>query len=118
MSRNAVLIFSGDSFAAALFAAAVELAGFLPHFARPGETARNAVKRVRPSVVLIDCDHEETCSEEFIGPALMMQCRLLLFRSRRTRRDVSEFAPRLGLRVIDMPLEHDALSDILSETLG
>ena len=117
VSRNAVLIFSSDSLAAALLAAAVELAGFLPHFSAAGETARNAVRRVRPGVVLIDCDHEETCSEEFIGPALMMKCRLVLFRSRATKRDVSEFAPRLGLRVLEMPQDHEAFSTIFSELM-
>ena len=74
--------------------------------------------RVRPQLVLIDCDHEESCSDEFVGPALMTGARVLLFRSRGTLRDASDFADRLGLRVVEMPSEHGVLSALLKEMLG
>ena len=118
MSRHAVLIFSSDPLAAALLGAAVELTGHLPYFARQGESSRGALLRVRPKLVLIDCDHEESCSDEFVGPALMTGSRVLLFRSRRTERDMTEFAERLALRVVEMPMEHESLSLLLTETLA
>lgn len=118
VSRHAVLIFSFDPLAAALLGAAVELASHVPHFARQGEAARSALLRVRPQLVLIDCDHEESCSDEFVGPALMTGARVILFRSRRTERDMSEFAERLSLRTIDMPAEHDDLTRLLREMLA
>ena len=117
MSHHAVLILSSDALAAALLGAAVELAGHMPHFAREGEPARGALLRVRPKLVLIDCDHEESCSDEFVGPALMTGGRVLLFRSRRTERDMTEFASRLSLRIVDMPLEHEMFTDLLHEML-
>ena len=116
--NHEVLVSSGDPLAAALLAAAVELAGHSPHFVQNGEPARSALRRIRPKLILIDCDHEETCSEEFIGPALMMDARVVLFRSHRTQRDMSEFANRLSLRIVDMPLEHDALTGLLNEMLA
>src|SRR5258708_40260925 len=76
VSRHAILVFSSDALAAALLAAAAELAGHAPHFARTDETARNAVRRVRPPLVLIGVDHDETGSDQFIGPALMIQAPL------------------------------------------
>lgn len=115
---HAVLILSSDALAAALLGAAVELAGHQPHFARQAEPARSALLRVRPKLVLIDCDHEESCSDEFVGPALMTGGKVLLFRSRRTQRDRGEFAERLSLHVIDMPLDHHELTTILHEVLG
>lgn len=118
MSSRAVLIFSSDPLSAALLAAAVELAGHAPHFARDGESPREALRRVRAQLVFIDCDHEETCTDEFIGPALMMDARVALFRSRRTRRDVAEFAERLKLRVVNMPAEHGALTQVMAELVG
>ncbi len=118
MDRHAVLIFSSDALAAALLGAAVELAGHVPHFARQGEPARSALLRVRPSLILIDCDHEETCADEFVGPALMASAQVLLFRSRQTERDVTEFATRLSLQVVDMPLDHEVLTRLLKERLG
>jgi DNA-binding response OmpR family regulator len=118
VSRHAVLIFSSDAFAAALLGAAVELAGHVPHFVRDGEPARSALLRVRPRLILIDCDHEESCTDEFVGPALMTSAQVLLFRSQRTTRDMTDFASRLSLRVVDMPLEQEAFTRLLQERLG
>ena len=113
MTAHAVLVFSHDPLAAALLAAAVELAGHVPHFARANEPARAALMRVRPTLVLIDCDHAETCADGFIGPALMARARVLLLRSRRTVRDATEIAKRLELRVIDMPSDHERLVAVI-----
>lgn len=118
MSRQAVLIFSPDPLAAALLGAAVELAGHTPHFARQDEPARSALLRVRPRLVLIDCDHEESCCDEFVGPALMTGSRVLLFRGHRTRSDKREFATRLSLRIMDMPSDHDVFTELLREMLA
>ena len=84
---------------------------------RAGENPRTALMRVRPRLVLVDCDHEEACTDEFIGPALMTNSRVLLFRSRRSQRDMSEFAARLELRLVDIPAEHDGLTRLLNEVL-
>ena len=115
MSRHAVLIFSVDPLAAALLGAVVELAGHAPHFPQQDEAARGALMRVRPRLVVIDCDHEETCSEGFVGPALMTGAQVVLCRSRRTRHDVREFAARLGLEVVDLPNDQEKLARILQE---
>ena len=118
MSRSAVLIFSYDPLAAALLGAAVEFAGHAPFFAKHDEASRAALLRVRPQLVIIDCDHEEACSDEFVGPALMTGARAILFRSRRTKRNIGEFAKRLDLPVVDMPADHGELSRLLSEMLA
>lgn len=119
MSRHAALIFSSDPLAAALLGAAVELAGHAPHYPLPnGEAARAALLRTRPRLVLIDCDHEESCSDAFVGPALMTGARILLFRSRHTVRDVSDLARRLDLEVLEMPADSEALTRRLRDLLA
>jgi hypothetical protein len=117
VSRHAVLIFSADPLAAALLGAVVELAGHAPCFPQQDEVARGALMRVRPRLVLIDCDHEETCADGFVGPALMTGAQVVLIRSRRTARESREFAGRLGLRVVELPTEQDKLMRILQELL-
>ena len=117
MSRHAVLVLSSDPLAAALLGAAIELAGHAPRFPLSDEAARPALLRIRPRLVLIDCDHEDGCSDAFIGPALMTGSRVLLFRSRRTRRDVSDLAGRLGVDVMDMPMEHESLTGTLARAV-
>lgn len=115
MGSHAVLIFSADPVAAALLGAAVELAGHAPQFPRQDESARIALRRVRPGLTLIDCDHGEACSDAFVGPALMTGAKVLLFRSSRTRLDARDVSKRLDVRVIDLPTDHDALMRHLSE---
>ena len=115
---EAVLVFSCDALGGALLGAAVELGGHQPYFAAAGEVARNALMRVRPRLVLIDCDHEESCSEEFVGPALMTGAQVLLIRSTGTVRDMTEFAARLGVRIVDMATEYATFPEIVAELLG
>ena len=112
-----VLVLSSDPLAAALLGAAIELAGFAPHFPHSNESARVALLRARPRLVVVDCDHEEGCSDAFIGPALMTGSRVLLFRSRRTKHDASELSTRLGLSVAEMPMDHGPLSRLLHRVL-
>lgn len=117
MIRQVVLIISSDALAAALLGAAVELAGHAPHFSQTDEPPRAALLRIRPRLTIIDCDHE-ACSDEFVGPAIMTGARVVLFRSHRSERDISEFASRLGLRVVDMPIDHETLTGLLQEMLA
>jgi hypothetical protein len=118
VSRHDVLILSADPFAAALLGAAVELAGQLPLFPQPSEGGRAALIRLRPRVVLVDCDHDEACSEEFIGPALMTGARVQLFSARRSGRDASALARGLGLTIVRLPMEHDDFATLLHELSG
>jgi DNA-binding NtrC family response regulator len=115
VSRHDVLLFSADPLASALLGAAVELAGHAPHFPQEGESARAALRRLRPRAVLIDCDHEEACSDAFIGPALMTGARVQLFRSRRTQRTAFDVARRLGLTIVDLPMEPEAFTALLRD---
>jgi hypothetical protein len=118
VTRLPVLVLSSDPLAAALVGAAIELAGHAPRFPKSDEAARSALLRVRPRLVIIDCDHEDACTDSFIGPALMTGSRVLLIRSRRTRRDASELSGRLGLRVLEMPMEHEPLTRLLHQMLA
>ena len=118
VSRHDVLIFFADPLSAALLGAAVELAGFAPRFAQANEGARAALLRLRPRVVLIDCDHEEACAESFVGPALMTGARVQLFRTKHSTRDADETARRLGIAIAALPMEHDALAALIGELAG
>jgi len=115
LSRHDVLILSADALAAALLGAAVELAGHQPHFPESHERARDALRRVRPRLVVVDCDHEDACAEAFVGPALMTGAQLLLFDShKRADRGVTA-ARRLGLDVVHLPDDHEVLVRRLRE---
>ena len=110
----AVLIFSADTVGAALLGAVVELVGHLPQFPRHDEPPRDALLRVRPRHVLVDCDHE-ACADEFVGPALMTGARITLFRSFRATRDATALSARAGLTVLELPADHERLMELLAE---
>jgi hypothetical protein len=118
VSPHAVLVLSSDPLAAALLGAAVELAGHVPSFSREGELPRAALLRLRPRLVLVDCDHEDACSDAFVGPAIMTGARVLLFRSRRSSRDVTDLAARMQVPVVELPLQGDRLTRVLGELLA
>jgi hypothetical protein len=117
-SSNAVLVLSSDPLAAALLGAAIELDGHIPEFPQADESPRSALLRVRPQLVVVDCDHEDACSESFVGPAMMTGSHVVLFRSRHTKRDVSEMAERLGLRTVGMPEEQESLTALLHDLVS
>ncbi len=113
VKRSVVLIFSEDPLAAALLGAAVELVGFQPAFPTDAEPPRDALLRVRPGVVLVDCDHERACGPSFFGPALMTGARIVLFGSRRSRRDAAGVADRFSLRSVTLPADLAAIAELL-----
>jgi hypothetical protein len=117
VTRSAVLIFSEDPLAAALIGAAVELIGLEPAFATDGEPPRSALIRVRPRLVLVDCDHEGTCAPAFIGPAMMTGARVVLLGSRHSRRDPRTLATSFGLRAMTLPADLDAIAGLLTAEL-
>ena len=97
------LVLSPDALAAALLGALLETEGWVPRFAHGGESARDALRRVRPDVALIDCAAADACSAAVIGPATMMGVRVLLF----GRADVASLmrarAHELGVFTLGVP---------------
>jgi DNA-binding response OmpR family regulator len=107
------LVLSDDPLAAALVAAAIEHHGLTPAFPRAGESPRDALRRLRPSVVLVDCQHGTACSESFLGPALMTGARIIVFGAARLERDVRAIAAKHRLDYLVLPSAPDALARLL-----
>jgi hypothetical protein len=115
VNRRSTLILSHDPLAAALLGGAVDLAEGRPQFANAGETPRDAVRRVRPQLLVVDCDDERSCTEAVLGPAIMIGARVILFRSARTRRDVTGLAASLGVILLDLPRDLDRLTELVRD---
>jgi hypothetical protein len=117
VKRSDVLIFSEDPLAAALMGAAVELVGYAPAFPTDGDSPRDALRRSRPRLVLVDCEHETACTASFFGPALMTGARVLLVGSPRARRDPVAVAEQFGLRTLSLPADLDVIAHVLRAEL-
>src|ERR1700759_2022945 len=113
--RTSILILSTDAFAAALIGAAVELASYVPVFQNEGESPRDAVMRLRPGAVLVDCDHEDACTEAFFGPAMMVGARVAVFSSTRSIRALQPIATEFDVRLFSVPLDFANLSALLAD---
>jgi hypothetical protein len=113
MTQRAVLIFSNDALAAALLGGAVELVGGSAQFPEVDEEPRDALLRVRPTVALIDCDHETACTDSFFGPALMIGARVAVFSSSRSKRALDPIAEEFGVRAFGLPIAFAELSEII-----
>lgn len=115
MRGSVVLIFSTDPLAAALLGAGVELAGATPAFPREQEKPRDALVRVKPRLVMIDCDHEDACTEALFGPALMIGARIAVFSSSRSRRALEPIAREFNVSSFGLPADLNELARLLDE---
>lgn len=111
------MIFSEDPLAAALIAAGVELVGFVPTFPDDGEGPRDSLRRARPRLILVDCDHSTACVASFFGPAVMTGARVLIVGSRRATRNATALAKQFNLHAIMLPTDVPKLGDVLRAEL-
>lgn len=112
-TQAAALIVSPDALGAALLGAAIEVFGLKVGFPAENESPRDAVRRMRPSYVLIDCDDANASDESLIGPALMTGARIFLFGTDRRMRTRKHLAIRFHLGVIVLPDDAERLASIL-----
>lgn len=110
------MIISPDAMGAALVAAATEIAGLKVAFPMAGEGSRDALRRLRPSHVLVDCDDTNASDESLIGPAMMMGARVFLFGSDRRIRMRRHLAVRFHTGLIVLPADVDRLAATLLPT--
>lgn len=86
----------------ALIGSLVEVSGFRPLFPLPTEDTGHAIARLRPDVVLVDCDagDEARCVE----PVSEYGGSVILFSPWRTEPELRSIASRLGLGYFTLPI--------------
>lgn len=115
MTGSVVLIFATDPLAGALLGAGFELAGATPVFPREQESPRDALLRLRPRLVMIDCDHVEACTEAVFGPAMMVGARISVFSSTRSHRALEPIAREFNVASFELPVDFDELARLLRD---
>ena len=112
-----VLILSADAIASALLGALIETLGYSVHFARPPETADQAIRRVRPSVCLLDCRDPENCSDEFLGHATMRGIPVVVFGKPDALEDLRPLARTHDIELLAVPPEPATIDDALRRAM-
>ncbi|HEY0995647.1 MAG TPA: hypothetical protein VGD77_06635 [Gemmatimonadaceae bacterium] len=114
-----VLVISRQPMVAALVGFLVELSGFTPAFAEPGEAPEAALRRVRPVLVaLLDAELDEAGSDLFFALAAKRKVALALFASPdRTDLRLPERAARRGIPSFTLPTDAGRLTDVVSAAI-
>lgn len=103
---------------AALLGALIELAGYRPVFAEPGEAPDSAVTRLRAQLILLDCDHACANGEAVYRSAAGAGSRLMMFGSTLNAGETERFAVRRGARWLSLPIGYHAFAERVREVLA
>jgi CheY-like chemotaxis protein len=98
-----ILILSADAIAAALLGALIETLGYSVRFARSPESGGQALKRVRPGVLLLDCHDPDACNDEVLGHAMMRNISVVIFGTREMLDRVRALALQHRIDTLLMP---------------
>jgi len=112
-----VLILSADAIAAALLGALIETLGYQVRFARPPETADETIRRVRPSVCLLDCEDPENCSDAVLGHAAMRGVSVVVFGKREALEHLRALALAHEIDMLIVPPDTATVDDALRRAM-
>jgi len=110
---HVVLILSTDPVAAALLGALVETLGYLVRFYQTSETPEDAMRRVRPSVAMLDCQDPTLVAEDLLGRARMRGISVIVFGTSVALRRVRELAREHALDSLVMPTTLDQVDEVI-----
>ncbi len=113
-----VLVLARDPVIAALLGMLLELEGYDPGFAEPGEAADAAIARLRPPlVVCIDCDLPEAESDIFYARVEHHNAVVVAFGAPGRERQLRGLAAERGIPYFLLPADRETLSDALRQAL-
>ena len=108
-----VLVYSPDAVGAALLGGLVETLGYGVLFASPPEPPSASLRRLRPRICLVDCSEPESCSEEFLGRAMMRGVSVVIVGTRDVLDRVRALALEHRIETLLVPLQLDELEGVL-----
>jgi hypothetical protein len=107
-----VLILAREEIVGALLGLMAEIEGLEPVFPSADESVHDAITRVSPLVVLIDCDHVD-CGDELVNSVRGTGARPVLFSPSRQQRELHVFSRRYRIPGFTLPLEPSRFREFL-----
>lgn len=114
---STVLILSTDAVTSALLSILAELEGYRPVFAAGDESPAESLSRLRPRLVLVDCDHRAACTDDLFELARELEAKIIIFSPGRMRDEVRAFAEERALPWFSLPVDRATLSSTLRAAL-
>jgi DNA-binding NtrC family response regulator len=114
---STILVIAKEPLIQTLMCSLVDLSGH--HAAQPhdDETVAAAIVRVRPRLLLLDCEHDGACEDEAYQAAASVGADVLLFTPSRSHAEVADLAAARGLRSMALPIRLHEFSETLQSTL-
>jgi DNA-binding NtrC family response regulator len=109
-----VLVVAKDAVIGSLMASLTEIAGYDPVFPAADESVSQAITRLKPDILLLDCDEPAAVQQEPYVRAADAGTRVILFTPSRTEREVRRLAAERALTSFALPIQPSALGAILS----
>lgn len=112
-ARARALIVSADPLAAALVGAAAELAGLVALFPVESTSPREALRALRATHLLIDCEDAAAADETLLGNALMLGVRLFFFGADHAHASLDHLRSRYRVTPLVFPRDVERLPALL-----
>ena len=115
---STILVIAKEPLIQTLMCSLVDLSGH--HAAQPlgGETVAASIARVRPHLVLLDCEHDDACEDDAYHAAASVGASVLLFTPSRSHDEVAVLAAERGLRSMALPIRLHEFSQTLQSSLS
>jgi len=115
---STILVIAKEPLIQTLMCSLVDLSGH--HAAKPNsdETVADSIARVRPRVVLLDCEHDAACEDDAYRAASSVGAVVLLFTPSRSHAEVADLAAVRGLRSMALPIRLHEFSETLQSSLS
>ncbi len=117
VKETSILVLSTDPLGAALLGALVETVGYQTLFARANEGPRDTVLRLRPRIVLVDCEYADACNDAFLGPARMLGAGVLVYAAQRRADQLRAVVERHDVATFTLPIAAAELAKLLAEAI-
>ena len=108
-----VLILAREEVVAALLGLMVELRGLEPIYLGRADIAEDTIRRERPAVVVVDCDHQD-CTESLLAAVRDSGAKPILFSPFRFETEVRRIAARHGVGFFTLPTDPENFGRMLT----
>lgn len=115
---STILVIAKEPLIQTLMCSLVDLAGHRAAQPHGDESIGAAILRVKPRLLLLDCEHDGACEEEAYQVAAKVGAQVLLFTPSRSHAEVADIAAARGLRSMALPIRLHEFSETLQTSLS
>lgn len=114
---STILVIAKEPLIQTLMCSLVDLSGHHAAQPRSDESVGMAIARIRPHLLLLDCEHDCACEQDAYDAAALVGAEVLLFTPARTNAEAADFARGRGLRSMALPIRLREFSETLQTSL-